>query len=128
MRFVLQHFFPSAYAACHTSATPPGALRRGLLDKRLARSDGLLGVFLLRPALFQVLVAERLRRIVVRLLLLENFFHTVDHRKNLGEVDLLCLQAHLEQLELRLVRPTLTRQVVPTPRAKCRSRFGKRLS
>ena len=50
-----------------------GALRRGLLDERLARGDGLLGVFLLRAALFQVLVAERLRRIVVSLLLLEDF-------------------------------------------------------
>ena len=59
-----------------------GALRRGLLDERLARSDGLLGVFLLRAALFQVLVAERLRRIVVRLLLLENFFLRLQPSKN----------------------------------------------
>merc|ERR1719395_47443 len=86
-----------------------GALRRGLLDERLARGDGLLGVFLLRAALFQVLVAERLRRIVVSLLLLEDFLHTIDHRKHLREVNLLRLQADFKQFELRRVRRTLAR-------------------
>merc|ERR1719311_1499566 len=86
-----------------------GALRRGLLDEGLARSDGLLRVFLLSRALGQIFVAERLRRVVVGLLLLEDFFHTIDHGEHLREVDFLCLQAELEQLELRLVRRTLAR-------------------
>ena len=49
-----------------------GALRRGLLDERLARGDSLLGVLLLKLALRNVLVTEGLLGVIILLLLLEH--------------------------------------------------------
>merc|ERR1719359_551499 len=84
-----------------------GALRRGLLDERLARRHGLLGVLLLKLALRNVLVTEGLLGVIILLLLLEHLFHAIDHGEHLREVDFLRLQAKLQQLELRLMRRPL---------------------
>merc|ERR1719355_248479 len=83
------------------------ARRRHILDRRLARRDGRLRGSLLLLALRQVLVAEGLLLVIVRLLLAQHGHHAVNHGQNLREVNLLRLQAKLDERELGVVSAAL---------------------
>merc|ERR1719460_650838 len=76
------------------------ARRRHLLDGSLARRDRLLSAGLLRLALREVIVAELLLGIIIRLLLAQHFGHPVNHGNDLREVHGLRFQAVLDERQL----------------------------
>merc|ERR1719460_1805784 len=76
------------------------ARRRHLLDGSLARRDRLLSAGLLRLALREVIVAELLLGIIIRLLLAQHLGHPVNHGNDLREVHGLRFQAVLDERQL----------------------------
>merc|ERR1719324_60334 len=75
-----------------------------LLDRRLEARELVLRLLLLRRALGELLVAEGLLRVVIGLLLAEDFDHTVDLLRDLGEIHGLALERRRHQAQLRRVR------------------------
>merc|ERR1719453_2832059 len=99
--------------------------RRHLLDRRREARELVLSVLLLSRTLRELLVAERLLRVIVGLLLPEHVDHTVDLFRDLREIHGLALERGRHQAELRRVRASGLHQRDQKPlRAQSDGRLG----
>merc|ERR1719456_1600396 len=77
---------------------------RHLLDGRRKARQRIFRLLLLVRALLELVVAERLLRVIVTLLLTKHVDHAIDHARDLREIHRLGLQRRRDQAQLRLVR------------------------